>query len=83
MKSPKRKYVAAIACAVMALSLSTNAQNEPATHHHYKVIDMGLNSYINGFEYYGPVQNLNAQGTLIGWADTNTPDPYPISKLLL
>jgi probable HAF family extracellular repeat protein len=46
-------------------------------HHHYKLIDMGLKSYINGFDYYGPVRNLNGSGTLIGWADTNTPDPYP------
>src|SRR6516225_7291466 len=76
MKSREIMYVAAIACAVMALSLPTTAQNEPARHHHYKLIDMGLKSYINGFDYYGPVQNLNASGTLIGWADTNTPDPY-------
>ena len=59
-----------------AMAQEATAPAKPAQHHHYKLIDMGLKSYINGFEYYGPVQNLNAHGTLIGWADTNTPDPY-------
>ena len=62
---------------VMAVSLQLAAQQQHATHHHYKLIEVGPRSYINGFEYYGPVQNLNARGILIGWADTNTPDPYP------
>jgi probable HAF family extracellular repeat protein len=67
----------ATAFIVMAVSLQLVAQEQHATHHHYKLIEVGPRSYINGFEYYGPVQNLNTQGTLIGWADTNTPDPYP------
>lgn len=77
MKSVKLIRLAAIIFAVTALSLPTTAQEGPAKHHHYKLIDMGLTNYINGFDYYGPVQNLNARGTLIGWADTNMPDPYP------
>jgi probable HAF family extracellular repeat protein len=66
--------VAATTLILMVVSLQTGAQDRK--HHHYKLIDMGLKSYINGFDYYAPVHNLNPSGTLIGWADTNTPDPF-------
>lgn len=53
-------------------------------HHHYQVIDMGTlggpSSNFNNF-YDGPFFDsgkvLNKRGTLAGWADTSTPDPFP------
>lgn len=75
------KVICTAAVTLLAFSLQQSAENGQPKHHHYKLIDLGTfggpRSYINGFDYYGPVQNLNARGTLIGWADTNTPDPYP------
>ena len=50
-KSVQTKKLIRAACVLMALSLPMTAQNEPARHHHYKLIDMGLKSYINGFDY--------------------------------
>jgi hypothetical protein len=34
-------HLAAIICAVAALSLPTNAQQAPVKHHHYKLFDLG------------------------------------------
>ena len=80
MKSRKLTYVAAISFALVAMSLSMAGQEHPAGHHHYKLIDLGTfggpQSYINGFEYGGPLNNLNNAGMLAGWADTSTLDPY-------
>jgi probable HAF family extracellular repeat protein len=49
-------------------------------HHHYKLISLGTfggpESYIVGFEYGGPFNNLNESGMLTGWADTSMLDPY-------
>lgn len=77
MKS--RLISTAIAFALIGASFQMSAQ-ERAKHHHYKLIDLGTfggpESYINGFEYSGPLNNLNNAGTLAGWADTTTPDPY-------
>jgi probable HAF family extracellular repeat protein len=66
--------------------------SEPPTtqHHHYKLIDIGTfggpQSYFNdlnltdvfnyGTAFYAFAQILNVQGTLVGFADTRTPDPY-------
>jgi probable HAF family extracellular repeat protein len=72
---------AIIAC---ALPMRFHGQEKNLGHHHYKLIDLGtfggpLN-YINGNDllvpYMGPAQNVNDAGTLIGWADTSTSDPY-------
>jgi hypothetical protein len=71
--------VTAIAFALIGASFQMSAQ-EHAKHHHYKLIDLGTfggpQSYINGFEYGGPLHNLNNAGTLAGWADTSALDPY-------
>jgi probable HAF family extracellular repeat protein len=62
------------------------------THHHYQVIDIGTfggpSSYFNDLNlgdtfnslccaFYGFAQVLNQHGTLVGWGETTTPDPYP------
>jgi len=57
------------------LSMSTQLA---AQHHHYKLVDLGTlggpASYLsNGFDGI-----LNSQGTAVGWADTSTPDPFPL-----
>lgn len=73
--------------AVLAIPVQLAAQNS-ADHknwrHHYKLIDMGTfggpQNYINGGDilvpYLGNGQDVNNVGTLAGWADTSTPDPY-------
>jgi len=80
MKSRILICMAATTFGLMAISLQLAAQEDHARHHHYKLIDMGTfggpESYINGFEYGGPLYNLNSAGTLAGWADTSLPDPY-------
>ena len=52
-------------------------QNDPK-HQHYKLIDVGTlggpQSYVNEPNNYVPV--LNDRGTITGWADTPTPDPF-------
>jgi len=52
--------------------------------HHYKLFDLGTfggpHNHINADDflsaYYGEAQDVNNAGTVIGWADTSTPDPY-------
>jgi hypothetical protein len=77
MKS--RLISTAIAFAMIGASFQMSGQ-EHAKHHHYKLIDLGTfggsQSYINGFEYGGPLHNLNNAGMLAGWADTSALDPY-------
>src|ERR1700688_1002682 len=67
------------------------AAQEQAKHRHYKLIDMGTfggpQSYFNslnltdafgfGTVFYNLAQVRNSQGVFVGFADTNTPDPYP------
>jgi probable HAF family extracellular repeat protein len=71
--------VAATILSLMTVSLQMAAQKEPAEYHHYKLIDLGTfggpESYIVGFEYFGPSNNLNELGMLAGWADTSKLDP--------
>jgi probable HAF family extracellular repeat protein len=87
MKSKFRMLLAAITFsaalallfAALALPLRLAAQDKQdhnRRHHHYRLIDMGTfggpSSYFNIDS-----QVLNNHGTLAGWADTSTPDPYP------
>ncbi|HXM59743.1 MAG TPA: hypothetical protein VN950_02735 [Terriglobales bacterium] len=80
MKSRRLICGIAITFFPIAIALQLTAQADHAWHNHYKLIDMGTfggpQSYMNGFEYGGPVQNVNDAGTLIGWADTQKLDPY-------
>jgi len=68
------------AALVIPATLFAQSNQDNPKHHHYKVIDMGTlggpRSYVNGFIFMGPVQNLNNQGTLAGWANTPSRDPY-------
>jgi len=70
---------ASLLFAVMAAPVRPAAQDSHR-HHHYKLIDMetfgGPQSDVNGFEYYGVVQNANSAGMLTGWADTHKLDPF-------
>jgi probable HAF family extracellular repeat protein len=66
------------------------AAQAPATHHHYRLIDMGTfggpSSYFNalnltdifgfGTVFYNIAQVRNAGGTFVGFADISAPDPY-------
>lgn len=67
---------AALAMTLGVAAQDNTAQNNKAKHHTYKVIDLGTfggpNSYLAG----GP-PFLNNQGTVVGEADTNLPDPFP------
>jgi probable HAF family extracellular repeat protein len=67
------------AASAMAAQSQPVAQNGPALHHHYQLIDLGTfggpQSYVNFPPNYAPV--LNDQSTVAGWADTSTPDPFP------
>jgi hypothetical protein len=81
MNSKTYTWIIAItSLTALAMPLGLAAQSNKNLHHHYKLIDMGTfggpESYINGFEYGGPLYNLNSAGTLAGWADTSLPDPY-------
>src|SRR5271156_4189191 len=67
---------------VLACQLSLSAQ-EPAKHHHYKLIEQGTfggpASYLdpdNGFDIGTSSPLLNNGGTVTGFADTTTPDPF-------
>jgi probable HAF family extracellular repeat protein len=81
-----RKTTVAIAATLFALLATTHqlpaqelAQQDSKNHHQYKLIDLGTfggpQSYVNIPNGYTPV--LNDRGTVTGWADTSTPDPYP------
>src|ERR1051326_1462159 len=72
------RIITATLFAALAIPVGVAAQQ----HHHYKLIDMGTfggpSSYVqidNGVNG-APNQVLNNRGTVAGWADTSTPDPY-------
>jgi len=70
----------------VALSVPLTAQDEPLNHqhHHYQLIDMGTfggpSSWLattNQVTSPGAInQVLNNRGTVVGWGDTSTPDPF-------
>jgi probable HAF family extracellular repeat protein len=73
------------AFAALAIPMRIHGQEEKGWHHHYKLIEPatfgGPGSLINGFLYstFSSIQDLNNAGTVTGWADTSTPDPYQSS----
>ncbi len=77
MKS-RTSCITCITAMTLFAALATPARLA-AQHHHYKLIDLGTfggpQSYVNTFLPQNPV--LNNRGTVAGWADTSTPDPFP------
>jgi len=78
MMNPKKLAITtAVVLGVMfARQVSVSAQ-EPAKHHHYKLVVVGTlggpNSFLSGPEQ----QTLNNQGTFVAFANTATPNPNP------
>ena len=73
-------FAASVLLALMAIPIHLEAQEhlsseQPAKHHHYKLIDLGTfggpNSGNNGESTV-----INNQGAVVGFADTTTPDPF-------
>jgi hypothetical protein len=63
---------------VLALTLQLSAQSNPMEHrhHHYKLIDLRTLDGPNSFVTFPETNAITARGTVIGEADTSTPDPY-------
>jgi probable HAF family extracellular repeat protein len=84
MKS-KLTYVAAITFILMTVSLLA-AQEKPAIHHHYQLIDLGTLGGPQSFQieeeqplvFAGApaTRMINSRGAVTGVADLNVPDPY-------
>jgi len=77
--------VSIIALAALAVPAQLSAQkNQNHKHHHYQLIDLGTfggpSSWLattNQVTSPGGInQVLNNQGTVVGWGDTSTPDPF-------
>jgi probable HAF family extracellular repeat protein len=68
----------------LAIPLAAQGNHNHHKQHHYHLIDLGTfggpSSYLatsNGVTSPGAVnQVLNNQGTVVGWGDTSTPDPF-------
>ena len=87
--SASATYTITINAAAAASAAEEAPANSSAQHHHYKLIDIGTfggpSSFFDdlhltdnyGFNtvFYGFSQVLNSEGTLVGLADTATPDP--------
>src|SRR5690349_18311103 len=78
MKSGSLMWMTAIAvCAMLTSAVPLAGKDkQPHKHNHYQLIDLGTlggaQSTVAGAG--GPA--LNNQGTLVGCADTSTPDPH-------
>jgi hypothetical protein len=76
MKSRKLVCVALITFAVMAISLPLVAQERHASHHHYKLIDVGTFGGPGGGICNPSCPSINNQGALVGISATSIPDPF-------
>src|SRR5579864_2600597 len=80
-----RKWSSVIAMtlfAALAIPLQLAAQHEQSDqhmHHHYQLFDMGTLGGPQSYVFVPPsfANVLNNNGTLAGFADTSTPDPFP------
>ena len=78
MKFAKLTPITALALfTVLVLPLHLGAQERHANHHHYKLVDIGTFGGPASYFSNGADGILNNQGTVAGWADTSTPDPFP------
>jgi len=78
VKTNRSAYIGAIALFAVLNIVSEALAQQP----HYKLIDVGTlggpQSYLNdGNDGNNSATVLNNRGTLAGWADTPTPDPFP------
>jgi len=64
------------AFAVPVLLTAQDSQDGKGQHHHYKLIDLGTLGGPNSFVTFPETNTITARGTVIGEADTSTPDPY-------
>jgi probable HAF family extracellular repeat protein len=76
MKSVRMICEAAIMLTVIAISLPLAAQEDHASHHHYKLIDVGTFGGPGGGIENPASPSLNNRGMLVGVSDTSTPDPF-------
>ena len=67
--------VLAIGAALLASS-SASAQNNPVTHHHYKLVDMGTLGGPNSSYGWPFGRNINSSGTAISEAESAIADPF-------
>jgi hypothetical protein len=75
MKSGRLMWITAMTvCEMLTSAVPLAGQDKQAhKHHHYQLIDVGTLGGAQSIE-----KALNDQGTLVGCADTSTPDPnYP------
>jgi uncharacterized membrane protein len=78
MKSTNSTCITLAALLAVAIVTPLAAQQPAAKHHQYKLIDIGT---LGGpASYYSAAgvgsQILNNRGTVTGYGDTSTPDPY-------
>src|SRR5450755_923970 len=87
MKTGKLRYAGAALLIALAGAATTAAQDSQHhhQHHQYRLVDLastfgGPQSYFNlgsGYDITGHSSLANRRGTVAGFADTSTPDPFP------
>lgn len=70
--------LATLAIPVYLAAQDTATQNHAPKHHHYKLIDLGTLGGPNSSVTFGGYtsKTLDSQGTVVGFSDTSTTDPY-------
>jgi probable HAF family extracellular repeat protein len=72
--------------ALVALPALLGAEEHPATHRHYKAVDLGTfggpASYIQPTSEFGSPNQINERGTAVGGADTSIPTT-PVSNFFV
>ena len=83
MKSPKMlKYMIIVTALVMpSIPTLLLAQQQPARHSNYKVVDLGTLGGPNSYVTFTPIP-MNSMGTVVGTADTRFADPFAPQCLL-
>jgi len=71
-----RSFITAVSfCAALAMPFGSFAQEQDATHHHYKLVDTGTLGGPNS-NFSGPgLPILNNRGTFATFTNTSTPNP--------
>jgi probable HAF family extracellular repeat protein len=69
--------VLAMRVGMAAQDQTGEAQNHKPTHQKYKLVDLGTFGGPASYFTSGYDGIFNNNGTVSGWADTSTPDPYP------